>query len=225
MMRAFALLLLVANLLLFAWLWTRTPDAPPPAAPALQASPLVLLAEMPAQRPAPAETERAPAAAAVDAAALPAGCQALGPFGDRDAVIVARDRLLAAGVASLPSAVDASERLGYWVHTRPAATRDEATQTVDRLRRAGIRDFYVVSDGEVRNAVSLGVFGQPETAEQHATRLRAMGFDVVVGERRRQMTAWWLGFTAPEPGSPEAEAIAALIRAGETLTLEPRACE
>lgn len=228
MIRAATLLLLVANLLLFAWTWTRAPDAASPrAAPALQASPLVLLAELPAPLPAavvaipPDDSAHIPTAADAEASA----CQGIGPFSDREAVIAARDRLLDAGIAALPSAVDASQRLGFWVHTRPAATREAAVATIDRLRRAGIRDFYLVTDGEVSNAVSLGVFGRPETAEQHAVRLRAMGFDVVVGERRREMTAWWLEFQAPGVGSPGAMAVAELVRAGDGLTLEPRRCE
>lgn len=228
MIRAVTLLLLVANLLLFAWTWFRAPDAAPsPAAPTLQASPLVLLAELPAPLPAAAEPmpQRMPSdpPGAADAFAL--ACQGIGPFGDRDAVIAARDVLLDAGIAALPSAVDASQRLGYWVHTRPAATREEAVATIDRLRRAGIRDFYVVTEGEISNAVSLGVFGRPETAEQHAARLRAMGFDVVVGERRREMTAWWLEFPVPAAGSPGEAAVADLVMAGDGLTVEPRRCE
>lgn len=228
MMRALALLLLVANLLLFAWTWSRSPDAlPQPAAPPLQASPLVLLAELPAPLPPAAATlpQRVPAGTSGTLDADAPACQGVGPFSDRDAVIVARDRLLDAGVAALPTATDASERLGFWVHTRPAATREEAVATIDRLRRAGIRDFYVVTESGISNAVSLGVFGRLETAEQHAARLRAMGFDVVVGERRREMIAWWLEFRAPAPGSPAAAAVADLVLAGDGLTLEPRRCE
>ncbi|MCA1799385.1 MAG: SPOR domain-containing protein [Xanthomonadaceae bacterium] len=226
MIRAVTLLLLVANLLLFGWAWTRAPDAAStPAAPALQASPLVLLAELPAPLPAAAIPQDNPPEQPTEADAEAPACQGVGPFSDRDAVIAARDELLDAGIAALPSAVDASQRLGFWVHTRPAATREEAAAIIDRLRRAGIRDFYVVTEGEISNAVSLGVFGRPETAEQHAARLRAMGFDVVVGERRREMTAWWLEFPVPATGSPGETALADLVMAGNGLTLEPRRCE
>lgn len=225
MIRALAVFLLVANVLVAAWFhWHVTPEAPS-SPPPLAAGPLILLGELPqrhaAEPPRPAVAEAVVELARVD----DEGCQALGPFVDRDDVIAVRDRLVEAGVVAWPRAVDASRRLGYWVHTPASPSREDAAAVVERLRRAGVRDYYVVVDGDVQNAVSLGVFSAVEAAEQHASRLRALGFEVEVGERRRQLTAWWLDFPVPESGSTAAAAVIDLVLAGEGLVLQPRACE
>ncbi len=221
-MRALTLLLIVANLLLGAWLWSRPGPPPPPPAPTLGASPLVLLEELPASPP---QRRPPPETPVVSAASEPEGCQSLGPFMDRDEVIAVRDRLVAAGIAALPRAADASELLGYWVHT-PPGTADDARAIVERLRRAGVRDYYVVTDSELLNAVSLGVFSREETAEQHAARMSAMGFEVALSERRRESTAWWLDFPIPAAGTDAAEAVVELVLENDAaLLLEPRACE
>lgn len=227
MIRAIALVLLVANLLFAVWLLSR--PAPPlaPPAPPLGASPLVLLDEMPAAPPErQARTATPPPTDMVEPPpSTPVGCQALGPFMDRDTVVVARDRLVAAGIEALPRATDASERLGYWVHTPPGTAAD-ASAIVTRLRRAGVRDFYVVTEGELSNAVSLGVFSEQATAERHAARMRSMGFEVELNERRRERTAWWLDFRVPAAGSAAADAVVRLVLdSDEALLLEPRVCD
>ena len=232
MIRALALMLVVANLLLAGWLYTRSTDPATPGAPPLGASPLVLVAELPAT-PAPAvdaPLERLPAVTsdAVVTVDTEADCQALGPFDDREAALTAAARLNGLGLPARPRAVDASERLGFWVHTPPAASREAAAVVVEQLRLAGVRDFYVVIDGDdaTRNAVSLGVFRQREGAEQQAGRLRAMGFQVEIGERRRESTAWWLDFPAPAGGSPAAAAVVDLALDDDApLLLQPRPCD
>lgn len=223
-MRATVIVLLVANLLLLAWhFWGPRPE-PPPRSASLAASPLVLLSELPA---APEPAEAPPPALPTDTETVgPPECLALGPYLDRDVAMAARERLANVEITAVPRAVDASQRLGFWVFTPPAESRSAADDVVDRLRRAGVRDFYVVADGVYQHAVSLGVFSQVESATRHADRLRAMGFVVEVGERRREITAWWLDFAAPEDDSPGAERVAELVRSGqEALLLQPRACE
>lgn len=223
-MRAIVVVLLVANLLLLAWHFLGPQPEPPPRSAALAASPLVLLAELPAA-PEPA-SDPPPALPTETVSGGPPECLALGPYLDRDVAMAARERLAAVEVTAVPRAVDASQRLGFWVYTPPADSRSGADDVVDRLRRAGVRDFYVVADGVYEHAVSLGVFSQEDTATRHADRLRAMGFTVEVGERRREITAWWLDFAEPEPDSPAAEQVALLVRSGqEALLLQPRACE
>jgi hypothetical protein len=223
-MRILVVLLVVANILFIAWvLWGPNEDPLPRATP-LAASPLVLLDELPTSQAVPAAGDVPPSPD--EPTGAPAGCQALGPFLDPDVARAAQGRLQAVGVVATARSVDASQRLGYWVHTPAAADRADADATIGRLQNAGIRDFYVVADGEFQNAVSLGVFSQQATAEQHAARLEALGFDVEVGERRREITAWWVDFPIPERGSPAAARVAELVLAGgDSLVLQPRACD
>lgn len=225
-MRILVVLLLTANLLFVAWLLWWPKEPPPPRAAPLAASPLVLLDELPASAIELQESGPAVSVPPVAGAADAAVCQSLGPYLDREVAMSARVRLEDVGVYATPRAVDASQRLGFWVHTPAAASREQADMTIERLRRAGIRDYYVVADGEYRNAVSLGVFSQRQSADQHAARLSAMGFEVEVGERRREITAWWLDFAAPAPGSVGAARVAEIARLGDdALVLQAGVCD
>lgn len=228
-MRGLVAALVAANLILILWwVFAPRPAEVPPAGP-VAASPLILLHEVPAPPPRLMQAPTAEASTAGDEGeeATPVqGCHALGPYPDRDLAMAVRESLLEVGLPATPRAEDASQRLGFWVHTPPTSNRGNTDTVVDRLRRVGIRDFYVVADGEYENAVSLGVFSQVDSAERHAERLRGLGFDVIVGERLRRITAWWLDFPTPPTGSVAADRVIELALAGgEGLTLMPKPCD
>ena len=184
------------------------------------------LPELAERSPGTIEALPPPDPAPVVAVDLNGGCQTLGPFSEREAASAAAARLGGFGLPARPRAVDASERLGFWVHPPPAADREAAGSVVEALRSAGVRDYYVVVDGDARNAVSLGVFRERAGAEQHAARLRAMGFQVEVGERLRESTAWWVDFPAPASGSPGAAAVVELALDDDApLHLQSRPCD
>lgn len=227
-MRGLIAVLVVANLVLVLWwVFAPSPAEVPPASP-VAASPLILLHEVPPrlqQRQQALVSETPPANDSEQNRTLQA-CHALGPYPDRDLAMAVREQLLEVNLQATPRAEDASQRLGFWVHTAPSSTREDADTAVDRLRRAGIRDFYVVADGEFANAVSLGVFSQRDSAERHAERLRSLGFDVIVGERLRRITAWWLDFPTPPTGSVAADRVIELaLMGGDGLTVVPKPCD
>lgn len=226
-MRALTIILLTANLALAAWLfWLKQPEPAPPSPP-MQSQPLVLAHEIPQSLP-PAQAgdpEPDDSAASPEFSQVEVTCQALGPYLDRPAANRARERLADAGMNPEMREVEIRHRLGYWVFIPPVADRADADAHIEQLREAGIRDFYLVAEGENANALSLGVFGTREAAEQHASRLRALGFEIEIGERRRLVPAWWLDFVAPAPGSQGAALVAELVLESEdALALDSQPC-
>lgn len=219
-MKSLTIILLTANLALAAWQFWFSAPVPPALTRPLPAPPLVLAGELPASPP-PARTTDAEAAES----ARELICQALGPYLDRDAAVRASRDLAAAGLNPEMREVDTSHRLGFWVFIPPAADRAEAGGHIERLREAGVRDYYLVADGDNANAVSLGVFSSRDAAGQHAARLRGLGFEVEIGERRRTIAAWWLDFIAPPPGSTAASLVARLVlEADDALVLDVQPC-
>lgn len=225
-MRGLIVLLVVVNLLIALWWWVGRPVDPPAQAPALDASPLVLLNEIAAELHVNKDHREPALLPGAFAPASQPQCRTLGPLFDRDLAMAARVRMEAVGLMAVPRAEDASQRLGFRVHTPPQADRPQADQLVERLRRAGIRDFFVVADGEFRHSVSLGVFSQEQGAASHADRLRGLGFEVAIGERRRAITAWWLDFAVPAGGSAAGQRLEEIRQAGaEVLVVQPHPCD
>lgn len=167
----------------------------------------------PAGTPAPAEADieaapQPPSQPAQSAAATGsppvAECQILTPtLRPRDA------RRLAAswrrqGFDVAVELVTERQRLGYWVYLPPVPSLDEARQTMDRLRRAGIEDYALVGGGGATNIVSLGLFDRRSYAERRLQQMRGLGFAARMGERDRQVSAARLSLRPGEQDLPPA---------------------
>lgn len=189
-MRWVAMVLLLANLGLFGWQWAGTPGwAPPQAEPPPDIGDLRRLSE------APPTGSLAGQAATAD----PGACFTIGPFSDPANAESAGRRLAEAGVE--PSQRSTSEQVatGYRVLLPPYSSTEEALNAARELARKGIEDYYViVSEPELRNAVSLGLFEEKAFAERHVAKVADLGFDPKIRVRARQRTRYWQDFRDPE---------------------------
>ena len=77
---------------------------------------------------------------------------------------------------------------GFWVYIPPLANRQVATQKAAELKRLGVDDYFVVPDDpKWRFAISLGVFKTEEAAKARLDAVRAKGVKrAMVGARDTQ---------------------------------------
>jgi len=188
-MRAFFLLLVLANLAFFVYgrivleggaTESRIPDLQVEA----DRVQLVTAGERtPAPKPR-VEAKAVPPAAPRTATAAPVACVEWGNFSGPG---VARAE---AALAQLDLAAGQVERAlidagGYWVHIPPLKTKGEADRKVRELRDFGVTEFFVVQDaGPWRNAISLGIFRTEEGAQTFLAGLRKRGVRSAIVARR-----------------------------------------
>lgn len=207
MLRAALLLLFCLNVGAALW-WRWQPAAVPAALPAATSVPtLVLLDERPALRQPRA------------AAPVAAHCLSLGPFRSADDLREAMHRLTPHAARIQLRELPGQRLLGYRVYLPPAASREQAQQHTRRLAAGGIRDYYLVSAGEQRNAISLGLFRDLGNAERRRDAVRALGFAPVLEPRSEDALLWWIDLEA-------AQSIdwAALLPGSGGISAEPRSC-
>jgi hypothetical protein len=207
-MRTLFLLLVLANLALFAWWRYLSPaDAGLDRLPlARQIEPEKLkiiqpaeLAKIPPQKkPAPPP---AAAATATPAAATPLACLEWGSFtlADTPRAEKALEPLeLGARLAQRRT----EEQAGWWVFIPPQGNRQAALKKAAELKSLGIDEFFVMGeDGPLRWSVSLGVFRNEDAAQARLAALRAQGVrSARVGPRELVVPKIWLqvkGVDAP----------------------------
>ncbi len=215
-MRPLVLGLLLANLFYLAWHhWVRLPDVPVQRPSSGRLPSLSVASESVASRQsAPRRAEP------VEAPPLPS-CRSLGPFPDPAAARVLADRLSSFGIETALRNRDTEVSGGWWVYLGPEASRQEARALTGRLASAGIEDFYIVPSGELRNAISLGVFRERARAEYQAAEARRLGFEPAVRGRTLTESAFWLDFEADSvPLGPDD----LQTDDGRFLRVEDRAC-
>lgn len=77
------------------------------------------------------------------------------------------------------------ENQAYMVFIAPAASQKAAEEKIAELEKKGIKSYYLIRDsGELKWAVSLGVFKTREAAEKHAADMEKTGLaDIHVAPR------------------------------------------
>jgi SPOR domain len=185
-MRALFLLLLCANLALYAWWRYGAPaDAADSAPLSRQIEPEKLKVIAPADLP--------PLPAPKKPASIASSCLEWGSFvlGDVPRAQQALEPLaLGARVAQRRT----QEVAGWWVFIPSQESRQGAIRKAQELRNLGIDEYFIVQeDTEHRWAVSLGVFRSEEAAQARLAALRAQGVrSALVGQRETVVPRVWL---------------------------------
>lgn len=202
-MRAIFLLLVAANLALFAWpRYYATPDGaadPEPQRRQVNAASIRLLAGpelagLPVLKPKPM-TEAAQSALAEAPRPGPAaagGCVEWGGFSVAEAPR-AEQALAPLALGARLAQRRSEETAGWWVFIPPQSNRPAALKKTAELKSLGIDDYFILQDeGKMRWAVSLGVFSSEEAARNRLEALRVRGVrSAQTGQRGSQVAKIW----------------------------------
>jgi len=218
-MRNLVLLLLLANVVFFAWNhWVAEP--PSDGATEFRRSelgPTLELAPEPAagmhgERPMAGEPIEPPAGVSPDAdfpadertaqapepqeqpqATAPAAvCLSVGPFGAAETgeEVLARVRGLGSDAELRTSTEEVF--LGYWVQIRNIPSRQEANRQMAVLQEAGFDDAYPVPEDDGERTISLGLFSDSERAERLRAQAAELGLEPEVVSQTREADTWWV---------------------------------
>lgn len=186
-MRTLFLLLLLANVGLFAW-WRLVAPLEASADPLpleRQIEPEKLKVIAPSELP-PVTARQAPATVSLK-------CIEWGSFTLADAPR-AEKALEPLALGGRLAQRRTEEGAGWWVFIPPQGSRPAAVKKATELKTLSVEDYFIVQEeGPYRWALSLGVFRTEEAAQARLAALRAQGVrSAVVGARETLVPKVWL---------------------------------
>lgn len=223
-LRAAIVFLLVINLGVGAWWMGGGNGARRPAASAMPAGVPGLRLVDEAAPAAPPATAGAPASASASASATAAApapvvapaapveqCLRFGPFADDAARDAARTALAVAGVEAQPRQTPARPARGWKVHVPAFATREEANAMGEKIKAAGIADWYVMNAGGDANSIALGRYASEDAARRRESELTSKGIPAQAEPLGDTAAQAWL--EARLPAAADRAALAAIAPA------------
>jgi hypothetical protein len=97
----------------------------------------------------------------------------------------AQEALGALGLGARVSTLEVPSVAGWWVFIPPLRNRAEVDRKIRELNALGVREYYAVeNEGEMRYAISLGIFKSEEAARAFLETLRAKGVEAAQLGRR-----------------------------------------
>lgn len=137
------------------------------------------------------ESGGAPRREVVEVQAVEAVCLYLGSFelvADASAV---EQRLLSLDIQSRVQSMDAAAGVDYWVYLPPLASRQASLRQLRELQARKI-DSYIITQGDLANGISLGIFPRSDSARSVMQRLRDAGYEPSLRELTRAHRSFWV---------------------------------
>ena len=191
LMRALFLLLVLANLMFFAYaqIVRQGADAEN-RIPQLQIAP-EKIKQIKAAGQAPTGKPKGPGKAIPpapprSATAIPTACLEWGVFAG-PAVTKAEAALARLELPASQVDRTVADSGGYWVYMPPLKTKAEVDRKIGELKTLGVTELFVVQDaGQWRNAISLGIFRSEEAARAYLAKLKERGVRSAIAARREK---------------------------------------
>ena len=128
-----------------------------------------------------------------DSALSSYACYSLGPFTLKEEASSAEKRLEAWGIQSTRRVQKLAVK-GYWVMLPPASNRKQAKASVAKLKELNVKDYFLVTTGSKKYAISLGVFSKSSSARRRLDAMKKLGLkpqiDTVDLPRRQYWLDW-----------------------------------
>jgi cell division septation protein DedD len=189
-MRWILLLLLLLNAFYYVWHQQQAPLRAKEVAPAdayqTARKDIRLLSEAGAS--SPRSQTAAPVAEVSPEAAV---CLFLGSFEEEARAKVVEQRLLSLDIQADVRSVDAAAGVEYWVYLPPLASRQASLRQLRELQARRI-DSYIITQGELANGISLGIFPRNDSANSVMQRLRDVGYEPQIRELPRAHRNFWV---------------------------------
>lgn len=190
-MRWFFLFLLALNVFYYVWHQQQAPLRPKEIAPLSlfhsEQKNIRLLSES-AEAPQRRAAEEKPAAAPASA------CIYLGSFPAEERARQLVQRLLSLDVQASVQTVDAAAGVDYWVYLPPLASRQASLWQLRELQARKI-DSYIITEGDLTDGISLGIFQRKDSADSVVERLKSAGYEALVRELARSQHDYWAQIT------------------------------
>ncbi len=123
-------------------------------------------------------------------------CLFLGSFEQVEDAAAVEQRLLSLDIRSRVQSMDAAAGVDYWVYLPPLASRQASLRQLRELQARKI-DSYIITQGDLSNGISLGIFPRNDSAESVMQRLRDAGYEPLLRELTRAHRSFWVRI-APE---------------------------
>lgn len=118
-------------------------------------------------------------------------CLFLGSFEVAAEAASVEQRLLSLDIQSRVQSMDAAAGVDYWVYLPPLASRQASLRQLRELQARKI-DSYIITQGDLANGISLGIFPRSDSAASVMQRLRDAGYEPSLRELTRAHRSFWV---------------------------------
>lgn len=151
-------------------------------------------------------------------------CARLGPYSDEKEGDVAVRALTGAGLQAAMAEVQEQKSVQYWVVLPATDSRRRALQTLRELQARKI-DSYLITSGDMSNAISLGLFSREELARGVQQKIREAGYPAEIRLKERFEKVYWVQMAADQAFENARKVVDTLVLEKDGIKISTTPCE
>ncbi|WP_143247620.1 SPOR domain-containing protein [Agaribacterium haliotis] len=118
-------------------------------------------------------------------------CELVGPFADDPDAAAFVERLRSIDIEAKIEQMELPAGQSYWVHLAPEDSEQAAYRSLASLQAQGV-ESYVIAKGQLKNAISLGVFTYIDLANKRVESAKELGLDAQISTMKRTQIETWV---------------------------------
>ena len=115
--------------------------------------------------------------------------------------------------------------LGHWVFLPSFPSWQDARKKVQELEEKGIKDIFILGRGEMKNAVSLGLFKHESSAERRLAQLKKIGITPNVETQQTNKELIWLDINVESDDQSVPAKLTDIVKGNSDLQVINRSCK
>ena len=80
----------------------------------------------------------------------------------------------------------------FWIYLAPQKSRENAIAAIEDLKSKGIKDYRLINSGDLRNAISLGLFSTQVIVNKRLNELKSKGYQPIVVPYHNAKVIYWV---------------------------------
>ncbi len=80
----------------------------------------------------------------------------------------------------------------FWIYLPASESKSEATTAIENLKSKGVQDYKIISEGNLQNAISLGLFSTQSAANKRLNELENIGYQPIIVPRYKSQSIIWV---------------------------------
>jgi cell division protein FtsN len=119
-------------------------------------------------------------------------CVSLGPFKKSKTAKKILADIDAMGLQSVIRDTTEKQKIRFWVYLPPYPSRQKAVDAAEKLATLGIDEYFIISDGNNDNAISLGIFKKKSDSDRRIKEINALGYTPKVDVSSKEVSVFWI---------------------------------
>lgn len=124
-------------------------------------------------------------------------CLTFGPLPDEKQTVSLEDWFRSRRAVVHRRTTDTNDKALFWIYLAPKDSAADAVAVMDELKKKGISDYRLISQGDLKNAVSLGLYSSQAAVNERLAELQQHGYKPVVVPYTGANQVFWLDVKVP----------------------------